>query len=139
MYFVGNRTDDAFIRGRFERLLAQYEHGYGHWAAFERATGRFVGAVGLLDHADWTATPFSTEVGWLIRKEAWNRGFATEAGRAALAFAFDELRLQRVICIVDPRNRPSRRVAEKLGLHLTGETIWRDYDVVWYEGARPEG
>lgn len=138
MRFVGDRTDRDFIRWRFDKLTGQYALGLGHWAVEERDAGRLVGAVGLLQHDDWTATPYTVEVGWLIAKDAWGRGYATEAGRAALSYAFDELGLERVICIVDPRNRSSRRVAEKLALRLAGETIWRDHDVVWYESVSSE-
>ena len=136
MRFLGGKTTDEVLRRRFDRLTSQYERGYGHWGTFEKETGRLLGAVGLLNHDDWTETPYTVEVGWLIRSDAWNRGYATEAARASLAYAFDVLGHERIICIVDPRNAPSRRVAEKIGLDLAGETVWRDYDCVWYEGGR---
>jgi RimJ/RimL family protein N-acetyltransferase len=132
MRFVGARTDEEFIRWRFDKLTGQYETGTGHLAVVEREGDRLVGAAGLLRHDDWTATPDNIEVGWLVRKDAWGRGYAVEAGGAALAYAFADLGIDTVICIVDPRNRSSRRVAEKLGMRLAGETIWRDHDVVWY-------
>ena len=133
MRYVGDRTEPEFIRWRFEKLTSQYERGFGHWAVLEAATGSLVGAVGLLDHDDWTATPYSLEVGWLIAQPFWNKGFATEAGRASVTYAFEETGAEHLICIVDPRNGSSRRVAEKLGMRLTGETIWREKNVVWYE------
>ena len=133
--FVGNDVSPAFIRRRFDKLMSQYPRGSGHLGTFERSSGRLLGGVGLLDHDDWTATPVRIEIGWLIRKDAWNRGYATEAARAVLRHAAAAQGLERVICIVDPRNIASRRVAEKLGLELAGETIWRDFDVVWYEGT----
>ena len=135
MRFVGGRIDDAFIRRRFDRIVEEYRMGLGHWAVIERDTRRLLGAVGLLSHPDWTATPYNVEVGWLIGRDHWGQGYATEAGKAAVRYAFDHVGVERLICIVDPRNRSSRRVAEKLGLRLAGETIWRDYDVVWYELA----
>ncbi|HWL65754.1 MAG TPA: GNAT family N-acetyltransferase [Actinomycetota bacterium] len=134
MRFVGGRHDPDAVRIRFDKLKGQWaEHRLGHWATYERESGRLVGAVGLLRHDDWTATDCRVEVGWLIGKRDWDRGYATEAGRASIDYAFVDLGLERLICIVDPRNVASRRVAEKLGLRLAGETIWRDYDVVWYE------
>ena len=138
MRFVGGRHDPDAIRIRFDKLKSQWsEHRLGHWATFERSTGRLVGAVGLLKHDDWTSTDHNVEVGWLIGRNDWGRGYATEAGRGSIAYAFNELAMDQLICIVDPRNLASRRVAEKLGLTLTGETIWRDYDVVWYETTSP--
>ena len=85
MRFVGARTDDAFIRRRFDRIVAEYRIGLGHWAVIERGARNLLGAVGLLSHADWTATPYNTEVGWLIGRAHWGRGYATEAGEASTA------------------------------------------------------
>ena len=137
MRFVGGRHDEEFVRQRFDRLRLQWvERGLGHWATFEKETGALVGAVGLRQHDDWTATPYNIEVGWLIGKEFWNRGYATEAARPFIPYAFDRLGLDRLICIVAPENISSRRVAEKLGFRVAGETFWRDHKVIWYELAR---
>ncbi len=139
MHYVGGQTDEAFLRDRFERMISDYPEGFGHFATVERASGRLLGGVGILNHPSWTATPYNFEVGWVIGKDFWGQGFATEAGRACIQYAFNTFDIERLICIVDPRNIASRRVAEKLGLDLTGETIWREMDVVWYETDPPDG
>ncbi|HEY1738566.1 MAG TPA: GNAT family N-acetyltransferase, partial [Acidimicrobiia bacterium] len=59
--------------------------GYGWWAAEERATGEFLGRIGLYNPEGWPGV----EVGWLLGRQAWGRGFATEGATAALQFAFD--------------------------------------------------
>jgi RimJ/RimL family protein N-acetyltransferase len=85
--------------------------GYGQWALVEKATGRLVGRAGLWNPDGWPGL----EVGWLLDRPAWGRGFATEAGRAALAWAFEVLGARRVISVIAPDNVRSIRVAERLG------------------------
>jgi RimJ/RimL family protein N-acetyltransferase len=140
MRFVGDRHDEEFVRGRFDRMRSQWrERGLGHWATFEKESGRLLGAVGLMQHDDWTAAAYNIEVGWLIGREFWNHGYATEAARPFVTRAFEELKLERLICIVAPENLSSRRVAEKLGFRVVGETIWRDHQVLWHELSRGKG
>jgi RimJ/RimL family protein N-acetyltransferase len=63
---------------------------------------------------------------------------ATEGARASLRYGFEELGLERVISIMHPENVASRRVAEKAGLTLRGETHFKGYDVIWYAIDRRE-
>jgi len=85
--------------------------GYGLWALEEKATGKLVGRAGLLRPEGWPGL----EVGWMVDPARWGEGFATEAGRAALSFAFEEVGADHVISLIHPQNRASIRVAEKLG------------------------
>ncbi|MDQ4134119.1 MAG: GNAT family N-acetyltransferase [Actinomycetota bacterium] len=85
--------------------------GYGLWAAEERATGEFVGRIGLSNPEGWPGL----EVGWLLDRGCWERGLATEGARAALAYAFTTLGADHVISVIHPRNSRSIRVAEKIG------------------------
>lgn len=93
--------------------------GYGLWAAEERATGRFVGRIGLWNPEGWPGL----EVGWLLDRAYWGRGLATEGARAALEYAFTTLGADHVISVIDPRNTRSIRVAERIG-----ERFERKYD-----------
>ena len=63
---------------------------------------------------------------------------ATEGARASLQHGFEALGLERVISIIHPKNVASRRVAEKAGLTLRGETRFKGFDVVWYAIDRRE-
>ncbi len=109
-------------------------HGFGHWAVEEKAGGALAGRTGLKRHPDWTLDPENTEVGWLYARRFWGQGYASEAAKAAVGFAFEELESPEVISIALPQNLASRRVMEKVGLAYAGERHWeaRDLDVVWY-------
>jgi RimJ/RimL family protein N-acetyltransferase len=109
----------------------EYE-GFGLWAVEEREEGRFIGRVGLLRHVDFPDEPEPVEVGWAIAPEVWGRGLATEGGAASLLFGFDTVGVERIVSITRPTNAASRRVMEKLGLTVQGETTWRGIHQVWY-------
>lgn len=94
--------------------------GYGVWAVEERASGRLVGHAGLWRPDGWPGL----EVGWLLGRPWQGRGYATEAGRAALAFAFSRLGADRVISVIEPGNESSARVAERLGERYERTIPW---------------
>lgn len=85
--------------------------GYGQWALVERASGELVGRAGLWMPEGWPGL----EVGWLLARRRWGEGFATEAGRTAIEYAFEVLGVEDVISLIRPENRASARVAERLG------------------------
>jgi RimJ/RimL family protein N-acetyltransferase len=72
------------------------------------------------------ATSVEVEVAYLLAKEHWRRGLGTEAARAIVDHAFSELHLSRLICLFEPENEASRRVAMNVGF-----TYERD---VWLDG-----
>src|SRR5438552_894126 len=90
--------------------------GFGHWAVEEKATGEFIGRLGLMHPEGWPGF----ELGWTLRRESWGRGYATEGARRALAYAFEEMGRDRVISLIVPANVPSIRVAERLGERVEG-------------------
>jgi ribosomal-protein-alanine N-acetyltransferase len=98
----------------------------GLWATIHKATGRFAGRCGLLP---WTiAGQPEVEVAYTLAQEFWGQGLATEAAKAILAYGFKQLDLSRLICLVDPANYASRRVAEKIGMSLEQELDGIDGD-----------
>jgi RimJ/RimL family protein N-acetyltransferase len=109
-----------------------HEHGFGHWAAEERSTGSLIGRIGLLHHPDWPEDLDNVEVGWTLARAFWGRGLATEGALASLRYGFETRDLDRIISITSPTNRASRRVMEKAGLTLAGQSFWRNGRVVWY-------
>jgi RimJ/RimL family protein N-acetyltransferase len=101
----------AFIVGHWQL------RGFGLWAIEEKASGRLIGRAGLLQPEGWPGF----EVGWTLGRAWWGNGYATEAAREALRYAFQELDRDHVISLIRPDNQPSIRVAERLGERLEGE------------------
>jgi RimJ/RimL family protein N-acetyltransferase len=92
------------------------ERGWGMWALEIPGVFDFAGIVGLnIPGYDAPWMP-AVEVGWRLRQDAWGQGYATEAAREALRFAFGPLALAEVVALTVPGNAPSRRVMEKLGM-----------------------
>ena len=85
--------------------------------AFERATGRLVGSVGL-HRTDWTVP--KTEVGYWLRSSETGKGFASEGVVALTTWALDALGAMRVELVTDEQNLGSRAVAERCGFTLEG-------------------
>jgi RimJ/RimL family protein N-acetyltransferase len=93
-------------------LLGHWQlRGYGMWAVEERASGNLIGRIGFLNPEGWPGF----ELGWMLGRDYWGHGFATEGARAALAYGFKELQQERIISLIRPRNVASIRVAERLG------------------------
>jgi len=131
-YLSGTMTRDQSAQ-QMERWMRQWEErGFELWAVEEKASGAFIGFVGLLYHEEWPEGEHKTEVGWRLDRSFWGRGLATEGARASLQHGFEALRLEWVISIIHPKNAASRRVAEKAGLTLRGETRFKGFDVFWY-------
>jgi RimJ/RimL family protein N-acetyltransferase len=109
--------------GWIARNVRRYEQdGHGLWAMVENQTGEFIGNCGLVKQ--WVDAREEVEVGWLVARRRWNRGFATEAGRACRDYGFEVLDLDRLISMIRPANVPSRRVAEKIGMAVEKELVW---------------
>jgi RimJ/RimL family protein N-acetyltransferase len=123
------------------RLLRYIGHwsvaGYGFWLASERATGRFVGETGIADFKRDLAISFdgAPEAGWVLAPWCHGKGYATEAMTAVLAWA--ALRFARTMCLIDPGNASSLRVAAKLGYCEIARTDYRKADVIVLERAGP--
>ena len=100
-----------------ERIEGGFEaNGFGLWALEVRASGEFIGFTGLaVPGFEAHFTP-AVEVGWRLARSAWGYGYATEAGRAALSFGFEELRLAEVVSFTTAANRRSRAVMERIGM-----------------------
>jgi ribosomal-protein-alanine N-acetyltransferase len=129
-------------------LDVYYErYGYGLWATVERQTGDVIGRCGLLpfkvvrattqaglalEDPDEQPTPddrYEVEVAYLLARERWGQGFATEAATAIVAYGFEHLEVERLISLIDPDNHASASVAGRCGMTIDGE-VEIDGDVI---------
>ena len=115
---IFSREETQAMWRRIQEHHAHY--GFGPWAM--EVDGKFAGALGL----NWILqfeTHFApcVEIGYRLRPEFWGRGLATEAGHAALRYAFEYLGLPEIVAFTLPANKRSRRVIEKIGLAFSEE------------------
>jgi RimJ/RimL family protein N-acetyltransferase len=104
-------------------------HGFGLWV-LTTEDGAFVGDCGLTPQVVDGA--IELEVGYHVVPALQNRGYATEAAAASRDFARTVLRANRLIAIIHPDNRPSQRVAEKIGLRPEKRTTVHSRHAVIY-------
>lgn len=104
-----------------EKVRAQIEHQLDHWRRLNCGWWAVV-----IPHSDellgWCGLQYlpetlETELGYLVKKSQWGKGYATETGKCSLEYGFKTLRVKSIVAIVHPENTASRRVIEKLGFH----------------------
>jgi RimJ/RimL family protein N-acetyltransferase len=110
------------------------ERGYGRLAIVDRATGQLLGRSGLKYWPEFQ----ETEVGWLLRPDAWRHGFATEAARACGDWGFHNLDLPHLTAMLHPDNDRSIRVADRLGMSPLRDDIFMGESVVVYSISRED-
>jgi RimJ/RimL family protein N-acetyltransferase len=114
MRYIGDRkvmTRSEAWRHMAMMLGHHQLRGYGLCAVEEKASGEMVGRVGIWRPDGWP----ELEAAWTLRRRYWGKGYATEAARAAIDYAFRALEAERVISLIDEANTASIRVAERLG------------------------
>lgn len=116
-----DRAGSDAIARRCQTLIAA--RGWGFWAVEEKASARFIGFAGL--HCPTAALSFQpcVEIGWRFARDAWGRGLATEAARAALAFGFQSLGLAEIVAFTSIHNRRSEAVMARLGMRRDPATF----------------
>lgn len=105
--------------------LEWYLHGHpehpelGLWATIHKGTGKFIGRCGLLP---WEIdNALEVEIAYMLDKSFWGQGLATEAALGIMNYAFEDLNIKRLICLIDPQNLASQNVARRIGMTLEGQ------------------
>jgi RimJ/RimL family protein N-acetyltransferase len=115
------------------RMLRHAGHwallGFGYWLIEEKTTGRFLGEAGLAEfrreiEPSIVGTP---EAGWVFAGASHGQGYAGEAMRTILAWGETRFGDDRTVCLIDPENRPSLRLAERLGFQEEVRTTFRGH------------
>lgn len=127
----------------WHRLLRYAGHwallGFGLWAIEELGTGRFVGEAGFADFHRGLGPRFDgyPEAAWLLAEGAQGRGFALEAMTAATAWLDRHHPAGRAVCMINPDNSSSLRLAARLGFARIGSENYRGRSVLLWERAMP--
>ncbi len=113
---IGDRNirtlDDAGAYIASGPLASYAKNGFGLYLMVLRETEEPVGICGLIRREGLE----DVDIGYALLPKYWSRGYALEAARAMKAYASDVIGLKRIVAIVDPANKPSIRVLEKIGL-----------------------
>lgn len=104
------------------------EHGYGWWAVALRTSSELIGWAGL----QFLPETNETEVAYLLGKDYWGQGLATEAARASVCFGFEGWDLPFIVGIVHPENVGSQRVLEKAGMTFVERSVYFGMDCLRY-------
>jgi len=132
-YLGGNPLGEEEV---WRKMLAQQGHwllmGYGFWAIEEKSTGRFIGCVGFSDyHRDLTPSIQGIpEIGWVLAPRVHGLGYATEAVTAVLAWGEQQFATAQTVCIIDPDNAGSLRVAHKFGYQHLALTTYKEHPIL---------
>ncbi|HET6554941.1 MAG TPA: GNAT family N-acetyltransferase [Dyella sp.] len=126
--FIGGRplTGEEIWR-RFLQYMGLWSVlGYGYWAVEEKSTGRYIGDIGFADFKRDLQPSLEgmLEFGWVLASHAHGKGYASEAVVAAIHWAEQHRPGMRAVCIIDPANQPSIRVAEKAGFKRWQESTY---------------
>jgi RimJ/RimL family protein N-acetyltransferase len=120
MRYMGDRTLPT-LHEAWRAIAGSIGHwalrGYGQWAIEERESSRLIGRAGIINPAEWPGA----EVGYLLGRAWWGRGYATEAAQAAMDWGFRETGFGELISLIDPANTASIAVAMRLGETLRDE------------------
>lgn len=122
MYAYEGAFSSAEVQEWLDRQIARYQKwGFGLWAVILRETGAMIGQCGL------TMQPWKDgevlEAGYLFQRAYWHRGYAAEAAKACIAYAFTALNAEEVCSIIRDTNIPSQNVALRNGMIKTDTWI----------------
>lgn len=117
--FIGGQPSTSQqVWGRILNYAGHWAHmGFGYWVVEEISTGKFVGEVGFADFRRVMEPPLEKvpEAGWVLAPHAHGKGYATEAVKLIHEWGDKNFPSKRTVCMIDPKNLQSIRVAEKLG------------------------
>ena len=108
------------------------EKRYSSWAIVEKSTGKLIGKCGLCELKDKS----DIELFYMLAKDSWGRGYATEISKAVLKYGQEELGLNRIVALVYPENKVSQKVIEKMGMHYEKEKEVNGIKLLMYSAEK---
>lgn len=117
---AGGGLDAAGAWTRFATIVGCWQlYGFGMFSVIIKETGEWIGTIGPVNMYSWVGQEF----GWATIASAANKGYAYEAARAALDWAFENLEFDEYVHTISPGNNPSINLARKLGAKSQGSVI----------------
>jgi ribosomal-protein-alanine N-acetyltransferase len=104
------------------------KYGFGLWGVIDKKTDMLIGHCGLA----WLQDNSDIELAYLLYKDYWGRGLASEAASACLNYGLNELGLKRIVALVYPQNVPSIKIIEKLGMIFEKEDDFFGVNLLMY-------
>ena len=102
-----------------QEIRNQEEYHVQYWPIFDLRSNEFIGCCGLRPHQAGVY-----EIGFHLRPMFWGQGYAVEAARAAIQYAFTSLQAESLFAGHNPKNSASRHVLEKLGFRYIGDEYY---------------
>lgn len=99
------------------------KNSWGVWALEEKNSREFIGFTGLKPTPDYLKFSPSIEVLWRLDSKYWHKGYATEAAKKSLEFAFNTIQVKSVVSYTSTINTPSQKVMQRIGMVNTGLTF----------------
>jgi len=126
-------------RAYIETIQGQYKkYGIGRWAVVLKETNEFIGWSGIkLITNEINKHQNFYEIGYRFIEKHWGKGYATEAGKAFVTYAFNEMKVEALYAYADEGNENSRKILEKLGLRYVNSFEYEEELEVWYELKNP--
>lgn len=123
------------VAERIARSIDDYQRlGFGLWAVVGKETGRIIGRCGL----QILPGTEEVEIGWLLERASWGKGYAIEAARATIEYGFQHLLLTHIVAVAVPQNERSIAIMNKLGMKFAANEHHYGSDVVKYAITREE-
>lgn len=128
-----SEEDIRFIRKQYE------DNGIGRWAVIDKESNEFVGWGGLkFITIETNNRNHFYEVGYRFLRRHWGKGYATESTKAALKYAFEELRLAQVYAMAEKENAGSRHALQKSGFKITEQFDHEGVTCDWFEISKED-
>ena len=130
MEHLGGPKELHEIEAKHAKSMASFARdGFGFMMMIEKASGELVGHAGIKRvDAESAPNPGDHEIGWLVREDRWRRGYALEAMREVIAWAFETIRAPHLVALTNAANAASWRLMEKLGMRRRQDLDFEDPD-----------
>jgi RimJ/RimL family protein N-acetyltransferase len=129
--YLPARAGAAFSREESEALLynaieSWTKYGFSRWAVIHKHHAKVIGLCG------WRRFDGTPELLYILQKDYWGMGLATEAAKACLRYGFEQLEFDRVVAFTKQENRASRQVLQKIGMDYEGVVFHTGVEVAGY-------